>query len=145
LISAELDRELASVSARQANALTRASIVFAAAGVSAFALVSPLLGWSLVSTFLSVLSAFLCLAAIRYWSSRGVNMKRGQVGDYLKASPYDLLWRQVSDKFDELYAARSDLEKKANYIDGAVGMLVLAWLSAVAVRFLIEPILSGAI
>ncbi len=143
LVSAELDRQLANVSARQANAVTRTSIVLAAAGVTAFAVVGSSLGWSFVSTFFSLVSSFLCLRAIRYWKSNAAQLKRTHVAPLLKASPYDVLWRQVSDKFDELDAARSDLERKSNLFTGAVSMLVLAWVSAVAVIFVIDPILSG--
>lgn len=143
LVAAELDRELSNVSARQANAVTRASIVLAAAGVTAFSVVSTFLGLALVPASFSLISAFLCLAAIRYWRSKAIQLKRAHVAPYLDASPYDLLWRQVIDKFIELDAARSDLKKKSKYLRAATAMLVLAWLSAVAVRFLVEPLLTG--
>lgn len=144
LISAELDRELSNVSSRQANAVTRASIVLAAAGVTAFSIVSESsLGWSTVPAFFSLLSAFLCFEAIRYWKSKAVQMRRAHVAPYLKATSYALLRRQVRDKFDELDAARADLERKSNFLSGAVGMLVIAWVSAAAIRFIIDPILTG--
>lgn len=143
LVSAELDRELANLSTRQANAVTRTSIVLAAAGVSAFSIVGSSLGWSLVPATFSIISAFLCLAAIRYWDSRAVQSKRAHVAAYLASTPYVLLWRQVIDKFDELDAARDDLKKKSNYLAGAVSMLILAWVSGVAYRFVIEPIITG--
>ncbi|WP_344368627.1 hypothetical protein [Agromyces tropicus] len=143
-MAAELDRELESVAGRQANAVTRASIVLAAAGVTAFSVASSSLGWSLIPAFLSLVSAFLSLAGIRYWKSRAVQLKRAHVKAYLEASPYDAQWRLVADKFDELGAARADLERKTNYLEGAVGMLVLAWTSAVVVRFVVEPVLTGA-
>jgi hypothetical protein len=144
LISAELDRELSNISTRQANAVTRASIVLAAAGVTAFTVVSTSLGWSLVPAFFSLLSAFLCFEAIRYWKSKAVQIKRAQVSAFLTSTHYVLLWRQVIDKFEELDAARTDLDRKSNYLSGAVGMLILAWVSAAAIRFIIDPILSGS-
>lgn len=142
LVSMELDRQLSNVSVRQANALTRASIVLAAAGVTAFSFVASLLGWSLVPTVFSLLSALLSIKAIGYWKSNVVQMRRSHVGPHLEATPYDLLWRQVIDKFDELDAARADLDKKMNYLAGALGMLVFSWTSAVVVRFVVEPILN---
>lgn len=144
LVAAELDREIESVATRQANAVTRASIVLAAAGVTAFSVDSSNLGWSLVPAVLSLASAFLSLAGIRYWKSSAVQLKRGHVKAYLDASPYDAQWRLVSDKFDELDAAKVDLERKAKYLRYAVLALVLAWVSAVLVRFVVEPVLSGA-
>lgn len=143
LVAAELDRELESVAGRQANAVTRASIVLAAAGVTAFSVTSSSLGWSLVPAVLSLMSACLSLAAIRYWKSNAVQLKREHVKAYLAASPYHALWRLVADKFKELDAAKSDLERKAKYLRYAVLALVLAWVSAVVVRFVVEPVLSG--
>ena len=142
LISSELDRQLSNISTRQANALTRASIVLAAAGVTAFAFTTSLLGWSSVPTAFSLLSAFLSIKAIGYWKSSAVQSRRSHVAAYLKVSAYDLLWRQVIDKFDELDAAKADLDKKMNYLAGALGMLALSWTSAVAIRFIVEPILN---
>ena len=144
LISAELDRELSSLAGRQANAVTRASIVLAASGVTAFSVISTTsLGWSTVPAFFSLLSAFLCFEAIRYWKSRAVIMQRSFVAPYLRVAAYQLLRRQVRDKFEELDAARYDLDRKSNFLSGAVGMLVLAWVSAAGVRFIIDPILTG--
>ena len=143
LVMAELDRELDSVAGRQANAVTRASITLAAAGITAFSIVSSSLGWSLVPAFFSLVSAFLSLAAIRYWKSQAMQLKRADVRSFLNAPIYAAQWRMVSDKFDELDAARTDLDRKTNYLEGAVSMLVLAWMSALVVRFIVEPVLTG--
>lgn len=142
LVSSELDRQLESVSTRQANALTRASIVLAAAGVTAFTAAGPLLGWNSVPTLFSLLSALLSIRAIGYWKSSAVQLRRSHVKPLLEATPYDVIWRQVIDKFTELDATRADLDRKTNYLAGALSMLVLAWASAVAVRFVIEPLIN---
>jgi hypothetical protein len=142
LVSSELDRQLDNVSTRQANALTRSSIVLAAAGVTAFTTTGPLLGWNTVPTLFSLLSALLSIRAIAYWRSSAVQTRRKHVAALLGATPYDLMWRQVIDKFVELDAARDDLDRKTNYLAGALAMLIIAWVSAVSVKFLIEPLLG---
>lgn len=144
LVAAEVDRELDSLSGRQANAVTRASIVLAAAGVTAFSSITGNLTWALAPALLSLVSAILSLAAVRYWKSKAVQLMRPQVASYLKASPYDATWRMVADKFDELYAARDDLDRKRKFLRAATAALVLAWMSAVAIRFVVEPVLTGS-
>ncbi|MCS3442205.1 hypothetical protein [Microbacterium phyllosphaerae] len=136
MISAEIDRELADVAARQANAVTRASIVLAAAGVSLFATVTSDLGVSAIPTLLSLLSACLSLAAVRYWKSDAEKIDLAQIKALLKATPVDAHWRLIDDKYTELQAARSDLSKKAGYLRWATVALLTAWVSAVAIRFL---------
>jgi hypothetical protein len=143
LISAELDRQLANHSTRQANALTRISVVFAAAAVTAFAQFTDLLGWSLVPAFFSLTSAFLCIAGMGYWKSFAMNYTPELLVPYLSASEYRLLDRQVKDKFHELAAARKDLDRKTNLLQGAISMLAAAWVSAALIRFVIDPILTG--
>lgn len=118
--------------------------MLAAAGVTAFSATSVNLAWALAPALLSLLSAILSLAAVRYWKSKAVQLKRPQVASYLKASPYDATWRMVADKFDELYAARADLDRKRKFLRAATAALVLAWMSAVAIRFVIEPVLTGS-
>lgn len=143
LSSEEIDRELASVSARQSNAVTRASIVLAAAGISAFADVGTSLGWNLVPATFSAVSALLCLLAIRYWTSEASQIRTDDVKRFLKKTEYEVMWRLVADKYAELQAARADLERKADLVEGAVGMLILAWMSALVVKFIVEPVLTG--
>lgn len=143
LIAAELDRQLASHSARQANALTRISVVFAAAAVTAFAQFTDLLGWSLVPALFSLTSVLLCIAGMRYWKSFAMTYTPALLDPYLKASEYRLLDRQVKDKFHELGAAKNDLERKSKLMRGAMWMLTAAWVSAFLIRFVIDPILSG--
>jgi len=143
LISEELDRQLSNISVRQANAVTRSSIVLAAAGVTAFSNVSQSLGWSLVPVAFSVMSAGLSLASIHYWTSSATQFRRSFVKPYLGASEYGLLWRQVMDKFEELDAVTADLDRKTNRVQGAVAMLIAAWFTAVIIRFVVDPVLTG--
>ncbi len=143
LVAAELDRQLASQSARQANALTRISVVLAAAAVTAFTQVSDLLGWSLVPALFSLTSAFLCFAGMRYWKSFAMAYTPELLDPYLGASEYRLLDRQVKDKFYELAASKKDLQRKSNLMQGAMAMLLAAWVSAFLIKFLIDPILTG--
>lgn len=143
LVSAELDRELADLAVRQANAITRSSIILAAAGVTGFTSAGGQLILSAAPAFLSLASAVLAFAAIRYWPSRAIKMKRSHVKSYLDTTAYLLLWRQLADKFDELDMARRDLKRKTRFLTFATVALLLAWVSYAATRFFIEPAISG--
>jgi len=143
MVLAEVDRELQDLAGRQASAISRASVVLAAAGVTAFAPITADLGWALAVSFFSVVSAGFAVASIRYWPSKAARLARHDVAAYLRADPYHVQWRLTKDKFTELYAARRDLDRKANLVEGAVVMLLLAWTTALTARFIIEPLTSG--
>jgi len=143
LISSEIDREIENTSNRQANAVTRASIILAAAGITAFSTTHSSLWLSIVPVFLSFTSALLSLAGIRYWKSKSVQLTQGRIAKYIKSDIKSVQWRLMDDKFRELQAARNDLDKKTKFLRWAVASLVLAWIVSGVVRFIVQPYLTG--
>lgn len=146
LISSEVDRQLADVATRQSNAVTRASIILAAAGVSVFAAIDPgrELWMSAVPTGLSLIAALVSLAGLRYWKSNGTESSAARVQALMAASVVDAQWSLLNDKHKELFAARRDMKRKSTYIRWSTVLLIAAWMSVIAIRFVVEPQLLGA-
>lgn len=142
VISAELDRQLANVSSRQANAVTRASIVLAASGVTVFVAPTLTFGWGLVPALFSLISAGLALGAIRLWRSQAARLDRNLVASWLHFTPAHLQWRVLLDKLDELAATQDDLNRKNEYFTASTHFLVASWVLSLTVALLISPLIS---
>lgn len=146
LISAEVDRQLADVAVRQSNAITRASIILAAAGVSVFAAIDPQreLWMSAVPTGLSLIAALVSLAGLRYWKSNGTESTVSRVQALMAASVIDTQWSLLNDKHKELFAARRDMKRKSKYVRWSTVLLIAAWMSVIAIRFVVDPLVLGS-
>lgn len=146
LISSEVDRQLADVATRQSNAITRASIILAAAGVSVFAAIDPQreLWMSAVPTGLSLTAALVSLAGLRYWKSNGTESSAARVQALMAASVIDAQWSLLNDKHKELFAARRDMQRKSRYVRWSTVLLIAAWMSVIAIRFVVDPLLLGS-
>lgn len=146
LISSEVDRQLADIATRQSNAITRASIILAAAGVSVFAAIDPQreLWMSAVPTGLSLIAALVSLAGLRYWKSSGTESTVARVQVLMAASVVDAQWSLLNDKHKELFAARRDIKRKSQYVRWSTVLLIAAWVSVIAIRFVLEPLILGA-
>ncbi|PZR03427.1 MAG: hypothetical protein DI536_36025 [Archangium gephyra] len=127
LISGELDRELADNAQRQSNALTRASIILAAAGATS-AIASG--SGALAAAVLAGAATVACLVAMFLWNSKAVILNGDRVGDWIVQKPAVLSERIILDKLKELDRARRDLDLKNRAVAAGIGFSVLAWIVA---------------
>lgn len=127
LINGELDRELGDNAQRQSNALTRASIILAAAGATS-ALASG--SGAIVSAVLAGTATVVCLVAIFLWNSKAVILNEDRVGDWIEQKPSELSERIILDKLKELERGRRDLDLKNRAVAAGIGLSVLAWIVA---------------
>lgn len=127
LINSELDRELGDNAQRQSNALTRASIILAAAGATS-ALASG--GGALFAAVLAGAATVVCLVAMFLWNSKAVILNEDRVGDWIVQRPSELSERIILDKLKELERGRRDLDLKNRAVAAGIGLSVLAWIVA---------------
>ncbi|WP_314094767.1 hypothetical protein [Microbacterium foliorum] len=146
LVSAEVDRHLADVATRQSNAITRASIILAAAGVSVFATVDPRqdLWMTALPTGLSFAAALVSLAGLRYWKSDAAQSSLARVQALMAATVVNAQWSLLNDKHKELFAARRDLKWKSRFVRWSTVLLVAAWMSVIAIKFGVDLLLLGS-
>ena len=134
MISAEVDRELGDNAQRQANAISRASIVAATSGVFGFLQIQPgVPGESTVIGALSAGATISAIVAILLWNSRAVVMTDPVIASWLGLSTSALRERILMDKMIELGKARDDLSRKNEALKVALAFLSIAILIAVVV------------
>lgn len=134
MISAEVDRELGDNAQRQANALSRASVVAAASGVFGFLQFQPgATDESLVIGGLSAAATISAIVAILLWNSKAVVITNQIIGDWLTLSTGELRDRILIDKMIELERAREDLSRKNDALKAALVFLSIAIVIAVVV------------
>lgn len=130
IIAAEISREISETNQKQANSITRASIVLAAAGISLFVPFTmrpaPFISLSIL---LAALSASFALVAISYWKSRGTIYTKELVQAYSSATPEQVLEKLVSDLLTELNASVRDLGRKTKWARVSLWLLSASWLS----------------
>jgi hypothetical protein len=127
LVNGELDRELSDNAQRQSNALTRASIILAAAGATS-ALASGT--GALVAAVLAGTATVACIVAMFLWNSKAVMLDKDRVGDWIIQEPSALSERIILDKLKELDQGRRDLDLKNRAVAAGIGLSVFAWIVA---------------
>lgn len=129
LLAGELEREIADVNQRQANALTRASIILAAAGLTLFLpFGSNLQLLQLVSMLLAAGSAGTAIFSIAYWQSRGMKFTKDAVDKYQTAKPEVIAKQLIQDRLVELESVSKDLTKKSKLVVVSLWLLGGSWL-----------------
>ncbi|GGR27438.1 hypothetical protein ACFOE1_06300 [Agromyces mediolanus] len=142
LLLEELRRQLSDVASRQANAITRASIILAAAvAITAIEFTSAPNVWMVGPVLLAVASAIPGFAAIWLWKSQANVITVQHIREF-RTFPADAVRTSfINDLQVELDAARRDLRRKNKAVQVALLLLVTAWLSAVVIALTLQ--LSG--
>lgn len=131
LASAEIDRGLADNLGRQANAVSRSSIVVAASGVTGVVQLTSSQSWPSIIVFvLAIVTAGVGLSATSLWNSKAVKVTDTAIREWISREPTDVRQALVRDKLRELYRARADLDRKNSRISWAYGFLIVTWLAS---------------
>lgn len=128
LIADELGREITEVNQRQANAITRAAIVLAAAGVTLFIPIGDGLGvLELLMNICAAISSIAAIVTISYWKSNVVELNPQLIAQYSSSNPSVLFERIINDRMTELSASINDMNKKALWATISISFLAASW------------------
>lgn len=131
LLLGEIEREQADNAARQANAITRVSIVIAANAVVVLPVFSGALNLStmtglqwLIPLAPALASSVVGFAAIRLWQSEAMGVTESLANAWRSGTPAQVRGRLIDDRLHELEKARSDLRRKNTLYNWAAVLLV---------------------
>lgn len=143
LVLSELEREKADNAARQANAITRVSIVIAANAIVVLPIFSGGLDLSamtglqwLIPLAPAVASAAVGFASIHLWRSESFVLTAPLASVWRAGTPSQVRDRIIVDRLHELVKARADLDRKNLLYNWAAGLLLATLATEVAVFIL---------
>jgi hypothetical protein len=140
LILNELEREKADNSARQANVITRISIVIATNAIVLLPVFSGGLNLSemtglqwLLPLVPAVASAVVGFASIHLWKSESFVLTSALASIWRVGTPRQVRDRIIDDRLEELDRARADLQRKSKLYNWAAALLLLTLTTEVGV------------
>lgn len=144
LIEQEVTRELADNLQRQVNAVSRASVILAAAGITGVVQVagSSTSIWDAIVSVLAFVAAACAIVSIVFRTTKFVRMRYSTIDRWVEARPEALTERLVASKMRELVAARGDLAFKNYWLRAALVLMTLGW--AIVLVQAVATLISGS-